>query len=239
MQLHQVKTRLVNSTVIEYHDRILVIDVAKRCEHQVLHFVESDLGRPASDIALVLCTHDDPDHIGGISALAQLSGAATAIPYASTSATKKFYRDPSGGLVRFATSLREATRARAWKMYLKPSVIRGHRNHRPIAPTTQRQQPHHILKHGHSPPGFDDWETIHTPGHSWDSCCYFHRASGALITGDTLLGSGSIGQLVTPAIYANSRHLKASLQKLKNLPVSVVYPGHGSVMRGAHLFERF
>jgi len=238
MQLHQVKTRLVNSTVIAYQDRILVIDVASRCEGEVLHFVESELRRPASDIALVLCTHDDPDHIGGIKALAQLSGAATAIPYASTSAARKFYRDPTGPVVRFATSLREATRARAWKMYLKPSVIRGHRNHLAIAATTQ-QQPRYILKHGQSPVGFDDWETIHTPGHSWDSCCYFHRASGALITGDTLLGAGSQGRLVKPSIYANPRHLKASVHGLKSLPVRVVYPGHGSVMHGKHLFDRF
>jgi len=238
MQLHQVKTRLVNSTVIEYCDRILVIDVANRCENEVLHFVESELRRPSSDITLVVCTHDDPDHIGGIDALAQLSGAATAIPYASTSAARKFYRDPSGGMMRFATSLREATRARAWKMYLKPSVIRGHRNHR-APPPSPLHKPRYILKHGQSPPGFDDWETIHTPGHSWDSCCYFHRASGALITGDTLLGAGSLGRLVKPAIYANPRHLKASVQGLKSLPVSVVYPGHGSVMHGSHLFDRF
>ncbi len=72
MQIHQVKTRLVNSYVVAYDDHLLVIDVASRCHRQVLGFIESQLQRDISEVALVLSTHDDPDHMGGIAELARI-----------------------------------------------------------------------------------------------------------------------------------------------------------------------
>ena len=240
MKIHRVKTRLVNSYVIAYPDRLLVIDVAVKCHRQVLGFIEQELQRPISDISLAICTHDDPDHIGGLTELARLSGAEQGIPYAAAAPLKKWANDPAGALVRFATGVREAFRARSWQMYVNKerderakqlAHYQGTADHRD---TSTRQV---LLKHRQTLPGFEDWQVIHTPGHSWDSCCYFHADSGSLISGDTLLGSAKLKRLVVPSIYSNKRQTLASLKRLGKLKIQAVYPGHGSPQFGERLLE--
>ncbi len=223
-----------------------MMDVAIGCHHEVLHFIENRLNRRAEEIDLVLCSHDDPDHMGGIEALAKAGKAGVAVPYASGSTLKKLYNDPSGKIFRLATSMVEATRVRAWKMYLNPKRSKAARQRLgAFKPHVLEQYneavlhkiEHYSMKHEEAVPGFDDWQVIHTPGHSWDSCCFFHKGSGSLITGDTLLGSGKKGHLVKPSIYANPLHLKRSMRQLKRLPINAVYPGHGSVMQGGNLLD--
>lgn len=238
MKVHRLKTRLVNSYIIEYPQHLLVIDVAVNCHRQVLGFIEEQLGRPATDVALVCCTHDDPDHIGGVYELARLAGAEVGIPHASGRRLRKWLNDPGGPLVRFTTSVREAFRARAWQMYTNANRDR-------IAQQQTRYDGDYLLgtvrqtrlKHRQRIPHFPHWQLLHTPGHTWDSCCYFHAESGTLISGDTLLGSQKLGRLVAPSIYSNRRQTHATLQQLAKLNLQVVYPGHGSEQRGPNLIR--
>ena len=77
-----------------------------------------------------------------------------------------------------------------------------------------------------------DWELddfsfrcIETPGHSPGSCCLHFKEAGFLIAGDTLF-KGSCGRTDLPG--GDPRQLKASLEKLKQLPGETrVFPGHG------------
>lgn len=245
MRIHKLKTRLVNSYIVEYQTKILVVDVASGCHHHVSAFITGELHRKLEDIALITCTHDDLDHLGGVGALSRLSGAPVGLPYASKSFRRKFLNDPQAFYFRFLTSLREAFRPRAWTMYANPrrslrsrteieKLIRDDPNH--LAEQTKTLEFTRV-KHGYSLPGFDDWLLIHTPGHSWDSCCFYHRQSASLLSGDTLLGSARRGRLVAPAILANPDHLKQSYQRLSELEITRVYPGHGSMIEGRNLIQ--
>lgn len=70
-----------------------------------------------------------------------------------------------------------------------------------------------------------EFQCIETPGHTPGSCCILFPEAQILISGDTLF-KGSCGRTDLP--NGNARHLKESLNKLKELPESVqVYPGHG------------
>ena len=244
MEIHRVKTRLVNSYVIAYPERILVVDVAVKCHRHVLGYIEQDLGRAIDDVALVTCTHDDPDHMGGVLALAQLCAAEVALPLAAGRGHRKLFNNPTGPLNRIRTSARESLRPRAWNMYMNPARDRAAAKAPQLAKDTAsgseriEQSTSHRLKDGHSLPGFDDWQVIHTPGHTWDSCCYYHPQSGSLISGDTLLGSAKINRLVTPSIYSSRRQTLRSLAKLAQLKINTVYPGHGSVISGNDLIGR-
>jgi len=81
--------------------------------------------------------------------------------------------------------------------------------------------------------GSKDWnlgnmyfQRMETPGHTPGSCCLLFPDSSILIAGDTLF-RGSCGRTDLPG--GNPRHLKESLNKLKQLPDEVrVYPGHGA-----------
>src|SRR5687767_9166063 len=81
---------------------------------------------------------------------------------------------------------------------------------------------HHGLEFGPS----DDvkLQTIHTPGHSVDSVCYYLEEEGVLFTGDTILGASSttIGDL---GAYMDS------LAQLRDLPnLQLLCPGHGPII---------
>ncbi|WP_170920624.1 MBL fold metallo-hydrolase [Desulfacinum hydrothermale] len=68
-------------------------------------------------------------------------------------------------------------------------------------------------------------EAIHTPGHTADGICLYHRDSGVLFSGDAVLPHG----LSAPDKHAGGRldHLLFSLRRLLDLPVSHLLPGHG------------
>lgn len=67
--------------------------------------------------------------------------------------------------------------------------------------------------------------TIHTPGHTPGSVCYYVENEKALFSGDTLF-KGSFGRVDFP--YSNPQDMIDSLKKLSKLPKEVkVYPGHG------------
>jgi len=62
---------------------------------------------------------------------------------------------------------------------------------------------------------------IDTPGHSAHHLCY--RAGDALFTGDHIMGGSSV------IVEFMSEYL-ASLEKARQLGVSMLYPGHGEIM---------
>lgn len=241
MEIHQVKTRYSNTYIIDETDALLVIDVARHCDGFVLKYILEDLGRSIFDVSLVACTHDDPDHIGGVIALARSCHAISAIPHASKRPHIKLFRNPLGPMVKFATALREAGRERSRDMYLNKDrdarYQHVHNHHLEEQGASRFVLPRQRLSHGKALEGFEDWQVIHTPGHSWDSICFFHGPSRSLITGDTLLGSGSLGRLVHPAIYDNPAALRRSLRRLKRLHPTSVYPGHGTVFSGDRILD--
>ena len=68
-------------------------------------------------------------------------------------------------------------------------------------------------------------ETLHTPGHTEGSCCFYDEADGVLFSGDTLF-AGSCGR--TDTLGASPAKMKASLRRLAELPPETkVLPGHG------------
>ena len=100
----------------------------------------------------------------------------------------------------------------------------------PYYPVPQRPDVEDYLRLETSP----DWnfadlhfQCIETPGHTPGSCCLLFPESGIMITGDTLF-KGSCGRTDLPG--GDARQLKASLDKLKQLPDETrAYPGHGPV----------
>jgi len=68
--------------------------------------------------------------------------------------------------------------------------------------------------------GNEDFEVIHTPGHSSDSICLYNEAEGVLFAGDSPL-------LITSATGTHEAGLLAALEKLCARDVRRIYFGHG------------
>jgi glyoxylase-like metal-dependent hydrolase (beta-lactamase superfamily II) len=78
-------------------------------------------------------------------------------------------------------------------------------------------------------PGSDgrDWtlRVVHTPGHARGHLCFFHERTGALLSGDHVVGTGTV--VIDPP-EGDMTDYVASLEKLLALPVRSIFPAHGS-----------
>jgi glyoxylase-like metal-dependent hydrolase (beta-lactamase superfamily II)/8-oxo-dGTP pyrophosphatase MutT (NUDIX family) len=68
-------------------------------------------------------------------------------------------------------------------------------------------------------------QAMHTPGHARGHLCFYDAQRGVLITGDNIVGFGSV--LIDPA-DGNMRDYLNSLERMRSLPdLSVLFGGHG------------
>ncbi|MGQ9897187.1 MAG: MBL fold metallo-hydrolase [Acidobacteriota bacterium] len=76
------------------------------------------------------------------------------------------------------------------------------------------------------PPGWPGWRlrTVFTPGHAAGHLCFFEETTGMLLSGDMVVGVGSV--LIDPDEGDMAAYL-ASLQRLQTLPVRIIAGGHG------------
>jgi glyoxylase-like metal-dependent hydrolase (beta-lactamase superfamily II)/8-oxo-dGTP pyrophosphatase MutT (NUDIX family) len=69
---------------------------------------------------------------------------------------------------------------------------------------------------------------LHTPGHTRGHLCFYEERTGAALTGDNIVGLGSV--LIDPP-EGNMRDYLASLERLRALPnLTVLFGGHGPAM---------
>lgn len=68
-------------------------------------------------------------------------------------------------------------------------------------------------------------QALHTPGHARGHLCFYEERTGALITGDNIVGLGSV--LIDPP-EGNMRDYLTSLERLRALPnLTVLFGAHG------------
>jgi glyoxylase-like metal-dependent hydrolase (beta-lactamase superfamily II) len=68
---------------------------------------------------------------------------------------------------------------------------------------------------------------VHTPGHSAGHCCFFLPSDGVLFTGDHILGTGT--SIIVPPDGDMTLYME-SLERLLDLPLKVLCPGHGPLV---------
>jgi len=68
------------------------------------------------------------------------------------------------------------------------------------------------------------FEVVHTPGHTPGSICLYEREKRILISGDTLFEDG-VGR--TDLEGGDRSELRKSLERLAELPITHLLPGHG------------
>jgi glyoxylase-like metal-dependent hydrolase (beta-lactamase superfamily II) len=78
--------------------------------------------------------------------------------------------------------------------------------------------------------GSIELEVIHTPGHSPGSICLYEAERKWLFSGDTVFAYGSFGRVDLPG--GSARELIESIEKLSELEVRNLYPGHEDVVEG-------
>ncbi len=78
----------------------------------------------------------------------------------------------------------------------------------------------------------DGLAVIHTPGHTPGSICLYNEDSKILFSGDTVFPDGGFGR--TDLYGGSTTRLIESIKKLTLLDVSIMYPGHGDIVKNAN-----
>ncbi|MCL0081620.1 MBL fold metallo-hydrolase [Dehalococcoidia bacterium] len=185
----------------------VVNEMSEKCLEKLTSAMQQD-GIPPERIGLIVNTHSHPDHCEANLALAQMNS------------------EPGGGqaLIAIGKIEDEYRRTIAEKM----SRMLG---------LTVEFEPDFYLQEGELNLGRGDeklnLQIIHTPGHSPGSICIYSPENKVLITGDVVF-NGSVGRTDLPG--GDSRTLKQSIEKLSNLDVEYLLPGHstnyGDIIRG-------
>jgi glyoxylase-like metal-dependent hydrolase (beta-lactamase superfamily II) len=71
---------------------------------------------------------------------------------------------------------------------------------------------------------------VHTPGHARGHLCFLEAETRSLFTGDHIVGGGTV--VIDPPEGDMAAYM-ASLNRIEELPVEFLFPGHGSPQGGA------
>jgi glyoxylase-like metal-dependent hydrolase (beta-lactamase superfamily II) len=213
-------------------DALSLIDAGPKTPeaYEALKYGLKEAGYAFSDIEQVFLTHHHPDHAGWIDAFD--NAAVLGHPYnnlwlkrdeAFFNYHDKFYLD---------CLIEEGVPDEylGWVKKMKRSVaLMGER------PLDK------ILNEGDILPGHPGWTALETLGHAQSHHVFWNEDTRQMIGGDLVLPDVASNPLIEPPLDSKDKRPRSllqyneSLKRILELPVEVIYPGHGDEVRNPHL----
>ncbi|MDQ0269351.1 MBL fold metallo-hydrolase [Cytobacillus purgationiresistens] len=206
-------------------ERLTLIDAGPKTDEAwaALHSELKDLGLTINDIEQIILTHHHPDHVGLLDYFPKemkVYGHPLNERWLNRTEdflqeNNQFYRKilPEFGLVnifeKFTHMLTSELR------FFCSRSLTG------------------VLTEGDAPIGLNGWKVIETPGHAQSHIGLLRESDGVYIGGDHLLAHISPNPLMEPPLPGETERPKSLLQynealdKLKRLPITTFYAGHG------------
>jgi len=216
----------VSTYVVEGDDGILLVDCGWNTSEAYAALEEglASIGRAVTGIRTVAVTHIHPDHIGLAARIVKASHATELMHHRDAARVGARYEDARGAVAAMEACLRAngspedevAATAGASRWMLSLVDVR---------------KPDVLLVGGETINcGRYAFEVIPTPGHSEGLYCLYDRASGVFLSSDHVLEriSPHIGLHAQSSADPVQEYLDA-LHRVRDLPVSVVLPGHGDL----------
>ena len=166
------------------------------------------LGRPT--VTQLVLTHYHPDHLGASAGLARLTGAGQVVQ----------------GRLDYERYLGD---------HGMPADLAAASTRAEIGIAVQLAAPTRLVDEGDVVrAGGRSWRVLHLPGHADGHIALHDDAGGRLIGGDVLLDeiTPNVGRWPDTAPDPLGRYL-ATLHRVADLAPTMVYPGHGPVIRAA------
>ncbi|MBH0229783.1 MBL fold metallo-hydrolase [Halobacillus yeomjeoni] len=217
-------------------DRLTLIDAGVKTDDawQALVKQLAECGYTPEDIEQVVLTHHHPDHMGLVEKLPNVSSVAghpKLRPWLERDET--FFK-------RYEQFF--------YEMYQESGVPQQYypllkRLKKPLEFSSKGSLTEELTDGGVIP-GHDEWVTVETPGHAQSHISFYREADGAFIGGDHLLEPISSNPLLEPPYEEGEERprpllqYRASMEKLLNFDIQIVYPGHGKVFDQAHALIR-
>lgn len=194
----------VNCYLLEAEEGYILIDTGCPTELQPLERAIEDSGCAVGDLKLIVITHGDYDHMGNAAHLRKIHGAKIAMHPDDWGMAEK------GDMTHNRSSGN-------WIVRLISPKLFGFGENRRFSPDIGLEDGDSLLEYGLN------GRVIGLPGHSKGSIGVL-LASGMLFCGDLL---ESRGQPSLNSLMDETAAGAASLERLRGMNVSTVYPGHG------------
>jgi glyoxylase-like metal-dependent hydrolase (beta-lactamase superfamily II) len=217
--VHRLGSRLVNWYLVEDGGRLTVVDCGAAGYFDQVESGVSAIGHSMDDLAAIVLTHGDGDHVGFAERLRADAGIPVLIheldvPLATTTKLKK----TEGGMVRY---LRYPA---AWGLLAHLGANGGLRPP-PVAAVTPYGEDQTLDVPGQP-------RVVFTPGHSDGHCALHFERHGVVFAGDSLCTrnplTGRAGaQLMPSAFNASTERAIESLDALEATGAETVLAGHG------------
>lgn len=210
LEITTVSLMAVNCYLIRTGDGFVLIDTGFLFRRRGIDKELEKAGCRPGSLRLIIITHADTDHTGNAVYLRDKYGAKIAMHRAEADATEK-------GNLRFNRKLnKSSTRIMAWLVFNLPFAGLS---------KSDRFTPDLFIEDGSdfSEYGFDA-RALHIPGHSIGSIGIL-TSGGDLFCGDLMITSR--GRPVRNSLVDDLAEMNASIERLKNLDIKMVYPGHG------------
>jgi glyoxylase-like metal-dependent hydrolase (beta-lactamase superfamily II) len=216
----------VNVFIVE-SDRLTLIDAGVKTEEAWQLFLEEleKIGYLPSDIEQVVLTHHHPDHVGMLDYLPENISV-----YGHRYNRPWLIRDPL-----FFEKHDQFFEELFMNLGLDEQFIqKAAKFKNPMAFSCNRQLTFEVSE-GDDIPGLPGWKVLETPGHAQSHIALYHEKKKLLLGGDLLLGHISSNPLFEPPMEGEERprtllQYNESLRKIRDLDISVVYPGHGELV---------
>jgi len=211
MDITTISLGFVNCYLVMENGFFVLIDTGIPFKRNDLEKALSDKGCVPGKLKLIVLTHGDIDHSGNCAYLMEKFRAKIAIHSNDSSMVEKgdmaMKRKVKSSLMRI--------------MHIFMARSKTFQN---MINNFEKFKPDIYLEDGQSLSNFGfDLTILHIPGHT-DGSIAILAPDGSFFCGDTLQFHGKIRPA---AIITNEEQLKASIERIKNLKITTVYPGHG------------
>jgi glyoxylase-like metal-dependent hydrolase (beta-lactamase superfamily II) len=211
MRLAGISMGTVNCYLIKTNTGYILIDTGFPSTRAALEKKLEDAGCRPGNLSLIIMTHGDQDHTGNGAYLRKKYGAKIAMHREESAVVEK----GDDTLSRKRTSFLRRVFNKAVLEMVGLLVNSG---------KFERFSPDFTVDEGYdlSEYGFDA-RVLHIPGHSRGSIGIL-TIDGDLFCGDLLW---NLKRPSTHSIVDDRAELEASVERLKNMRINMVYPGHG------------
>lgn len=214
---------LANTYLIDDGGLIVVDPGSVLNARLAVDYLQYFLHRSPLDIDLIVLTHLHPDHTGGVEALREVCHAPVAASVIAQHLVRRWRGEElqveGARAVGLNNILTQALNASS-----RPGIMHHLDFYSPNY-ERQMQMVDLWLEDVAGLPNHPDWRVIASPGHTPESLCLYNPFSYELLCGDTIATIEGSSVLVRSG--TNRRLLEETLQTLRTLHVSYLYPGHG------------
>lgn len=208
--IHCLEGSINNIFLIKYANKILLIDGGVTDDLGIIEsYCQEHFECSPGKITLSIVSHMHPDHVGGAYQLRVLYG----VPIAAHKDVSKWYRGLSGLL--------------QYRLDCFMTVSVGKRQNKNISNVgfNRTLKPDYCLTDKRPLPFFNDWKTLHIPGHTRHDVTIWHPDKKILYGADMVIGMRSSFDLPMPLLY--KKKMKSSYEKLACLSPKTLLLSHG------------